>query len=145
MSKAIILLSLSILLFGACKNNNQRAKAPSAAGENARVFKLVSGDTDSSSAAFSLSGITVSFLNTPDSMQTILINGGGKRLVNYIREIDSTETFLPTPYLSIKGKDTMVSFSISHENKQTEFLFNIKNNKATHTKIVDTTYKKGRS
>nr|WP_295872729.1 hypothetical protein [uncultured Chitinophaga sp.] len=142
MNKAIILLSFSVLVLSlvACNQSEQPGNRglggifSSKAGKPV-AFKLQSGHPNSSNASYALSGITVSFEQTADASQTISIRKGAKRLVNYIRATDTAETILPTPYMTINGKDTVITFNI----RQDAFRFKIKDNKATYTKTKDTT------
>ncbi|RBL92752.1 hypothetical protein [Chitinophaga flava] len=142
MNRAIILISFSILSFVACnpateagsqQSNSKGIMSSRVAKPTA--FKLSGGHPDSSNATFALSGITVSFVNTTEALQTISIQQNEKRLINYIRAFDTTEKVLPTPYLTINGKDTVITFNI----RQDAFRFRIKDNKATYTKTRDTT------
>lgn len=140
MYKSIILLSFSVLSFIACNQPGEQGAhtgngSRPGDGSKAVAFKLSKGHRDSSEATYALSGISVSFKNTPDSQQTISILKADKRLINYIRATDTTEKALPVPYLTVNGKDTLVSFSI----RQKDFRFKIKDNKATYTKVIDST------
>lgn len=142
MNKAIILLSFSVLVLSlaACNQSEQPGNRgisgifSSKAGKPV-AFKLQSGHPDSSNASYALSGITVSFEQTADASQTISIKKDAKRLINYIRSTDTAERTLPTPYMTINGKDTVITFNI----RQDAFRFKIKDNKATYTKTKDTT------
>lgn len=142
MNKAIILLSFSVLVLSlaACNQSEQPGNRgiggifSSKAGKPV-AFKLQSGHPDSSSASFVLSGMTVSFDQTADALQTISIKKDEKRLINYIRSADTAEKTLPTPYMTINGKDTVITFNI----RQDAFRFKIKDNRATYTKTKDTT------
>ncbi|MBC9913522.1 hypothetical protein [Chitinophaga varians] len=142
MNKAIILLSFSVLVLSlaACNQSEQPGSSgktgglfTSKAGKPV-AFKLQSGHPDSGRASFVLSGITVSFDQTADASQTISIKKDEKRLINYIRSVDTTEKTLPTPFMTINGKDTVITFSI----RQDAFRFKIKDNRATYTKTKDT-------
>ncbi|WP_343745470.1 hypothetical protein [Chitinophaga sp.] len=144
MNKAIILLSFSVVVLslGACNQSEQPGKLggggffSSKAGKPV-AFKLQSGHPDSGRASFALSGITVSFDQTADASQTISIKKDEKRLINYIRTADTAEKALPTPYMTINGKDTVITFNI----RQDAFRFKIKGNRATYTKTKDSTAK----
>ncbi|NML36954.1 hypothetical protein HHL17_07065 [Chitinophaga sp. G-6-1-13] len=142
MNKAIILLSFSVVVLslGACNQSEQPGNRSSGGIFTSKTgkpvaFKLQSGHPDSSSASFVLSGITVSFDQTADASQTISIKKDEKRLINYIRSADTAEKTLPTPYMTINGKDTVITFNI----RQDAFRFKIKDNRATYTKTKDTT------
>ncbi|MBC9930882.1 hypothetical protein [Chitinophaga qingshengii] len=140
MNKAIILLSFSILSLAACNQADQSGNRGiggifSSQAAKPVAFKLQSGHPDSSQASFVLSGITVSFEQSPDALQTISIRKNEKRLINYIRAVDTAEKMLPTPYMTINGKDTLITFNILED----AFRFKIKDNKATYTKTRDTT------
>ncbi|NLR56548.1 hypothetical protein HGH93_00450 [Chitinophaga polysaccharea] len=95
------------------------------------AFKLISGNTNSDTAVFEQAGITAGIANTGNGMQTIYITQQGKRLINYIRAIDSATTALPTPALVITGTDTLVSFNRQQTNS---FSFKIKNNRGFYMK-----------
>jgi hypothetical protein len=92
-------------------------------------FTLVHGNVNSDSAVFEQAGITAAFTNTR-GMQVIHITRQGKRLINYMRAIDSGATVIPTPSLIIKGGDTSVAVKAGARH----FFFPIKNNKATYVK-----------
>jgi hypothetical protein len=135
------LLLLPILLFS-CQQSAQREAGktnPTAkpARESAPIpFKLISGNTGSDSAVFEAKGITATIVNSSAGMQTIHITQNGKRLINYMRAVDSSITALPAPELIITGTDTSVGFNISSPSAR-KFFFKIKNNRATYTKIAD--------
>lgn len=95
------------------------------------AFKLISGNTNSDTAVFEQAGITARITNTGNGMQTIHITQQGKRLINYMRAIDSATTGLPTPTLVITGTDTLVSFNRQQTNS---FSFKIKNNRGIYMK-----------
>ncbi|NSL88637.1 hypothetical protein ECE50_017480 [Chitinophaga sp. Mgbs1] len=139
--KSIILLSICTCCFFACQQTAEKtdeAKPSAASAAGAKAFKLTGGSKDSARATFTLSGISVAFSNNNDSLpvQTISIRQGDKRLVNYIRAIDSSEKILPTPYLSVQGKDTLISFSVKKAQQQQDFSFKIRDGKATHSKTT---------
>jgi hypothetical protein len=92
-------------------------------------FTLTHGSVNSDSAVFEQAGITAAFTNTR-GMQVIHITRQGKRLINYIRAIDSGATVIPTPGLIIKGGDTSVAVKTGSRH----FFFLIKNNRATYVK-----------
>ncbi|NLR79673.1 hypothetical protein [Chitinophaga eiseniae] len=95
------------------------------------AFKLISGNTNSDTAVFEQAGITAGITNTGNGMQTIHITQQGKRLINYMRAIDSATTALPTPMLVITGTDTLVTFNMQQDNS---FSFKIKNNRGVYMK-----------
>lgn len=97
------------------------------------AFKLISGNTNSDTAVFEQAGITAGIANTGNGMQTIHITQKGKRLINYMRAIDSATAGLPTPTLIITGTDTLVSFNIQQANS---FSFKIKNNRGVYMKSI---------
>lgn len=128
-----ILLLLPVLFFG-CKQPASKSTAEkTAATVNMREvkpqpFDLISGKIESDSAVFEAAGITAAIGNGPNGIQTIHITREGKRLINYMRAIDSTATTIPVPQLIITGTDTAVGFNMG------KMRFNIKNNRATYTK-----------
>lgn len=99
-------------------------------------FKLISGNTESDSAVFEAKGITATIVNSSAGMQTIHITQNGKRLINYMRAVDSSAKAIPLPELLITATDTAVGFNIPSPSAR-KFFFKIKNNKATYTKITD--------
>jgi hypothetical protein len=99
-------------------------------------FSLISGNTNSDSAVFEAAGITASIANSGTGMQTIHITREGKRLINYMRAIDSTVTAIPVPQLIITGTDTVVGLNTDPVTTRKIF-FKIKNNRATYTKTDD--------
>jgi hypothetical protein len=136
------LLLIPILLFGCQQTARQKAPDPAHSDNPATEtkpipFKLISGNTNSDSAAFEAEGITATIVNSQAGMQTIHITQHGKRLINYIRAVDSSNTALPAPELFITGTDTAVGFNLQQPSAR-KFFFRIKNNKAIYTKIADT-------
>lgn len=136
-----IILLIPVLLFGCQQSAHQEtAKAGSSqktATTNTPVpFKLISGNMNSDSAVFEAAGITASIANPSAGMQTIHITQHGKRLINYMRAIDSNAAVIPVPELFITGTDTLVGFNIQQPSAR-KFFFKIKNNKATYTKMTD--------
>ncbi|MBV8255846.1 MAG: hypothetical protein JO154_24840 [Chitinophaga sp.] len=67
-------------------------------------FKLQSGGPSDSAAVYTAANIIIKVENGEDSMQTITISNPQKRLINYIRKIDT----LPSPYLYIYDNDTIL-------------------------------------
>ncbi|PSL50011.1 hypothetical protein CLV51_1011354 [Chitinophaga niastensis] len=140
MHKSLLLLAFTFL---ACNNPEKngapkKINSPAAAHATTKAFKLVSGNTDSAVAVFEMAGISVSFSNAADSMQTIRISQHGKQLINYIRGMDTIAATIPVPQLITEGRDTVVGFNISHQHTSSNLFFKIKNNKATYTKTIDT-------
>ncbi|HVI43611.1 MAG TPA: hypothetical protein VM802_02025 [Chitinophaga sp.] len=135
-----LFLFILVLVVAACRNNSQQRPkgTEKVIPEDARIkdFKLISGGTGLDSAVFTKADITVSFNISPDSTQTIHITQRGKRMINYIRKMDSAEKAIPVPYLSVSGKDTLVGFHIPNQYNNKHFFFKIKNNKATYTKTI---------
>ncbi|HEY9258618.1 hypothetical protein [Chitinophaga sp.] len=135
------LLLLPILLLSCQQPAQQEAGQTNTpakpAKESAPIpFKLISGNAGSDSAVFETEGITAAIVNSSAGMQTIHITQNGKRLINYMRALDSGVTVIPVPELIITGTDTSVGFNIPSPSAR-KFFFKIKNNKATYTKIAD--------
>ncbi|MET3875989.1 hypothetical protein ABIE50_001401 [Chitinophaga sp. OAE865] len=99
-------------------------------------FTLTSGNINSDSAIFEAAGITASIANSGTGMQTIHITREGRRLINYMRAIDTSDTVIPVPQLIITGTDTAVGINTIPATSRKIF-FKIKNNKATYTRIAD--------
>ena len=99
-------------------------------------FTLTSGNINSDSAVFETAGITASIVNSGTGMQTIHITREGRRLVNYMRAIDTSDTVIPIPQLMITGTDTAVGINTAPAGTRKIF-FKIKNNKATYTRMTD--------
>lgn len=89
-------------------------------------FRLISGSTAGDSAVFEAADITTAITNSGAGTQTIHITRQGKRLINYIRAVDSGRIEIPVPQLLIAGTDT--SILLQH------IVFKIKNGKAVHSK-----------
>jgi len=136
-----ILLLLPVLLLSCQQSTQQEAGKTNTSSKPAEEsvsipFKLIGGSTESDSAVFEAKGITASVVNSSAGMQTIHITQHGKRLINYMRAVDSSVTALPVPELIITGTDTSVGFNIPAPSAR-KFFFQIKNNKATYTKIAE--------
>ncbi|SEW27735.1 hypothetical protein [Chitinophaga arvensicola] len=128
------LLLLAVLFIGCTQPASRSAAdkttaATSIANAKPEPFRLISGKTDSDSAVFEAAGITASIANAANGIQTIHITREGKRLINYMRAIDSNATAIPVPQLIITGTDTAVGFNTN------KILFKIKDNRATYTKV----------
>ncbi|MFY0252452.1 hypothetical protein ACDQ55_00710 [Chitinophaga sp. 30R24] len=108
----------------------QKGAQPHHEGAVPVPFKLVSGQKDGDSAAFERGDIKTTFTYEA-GMQTIQLIRQGKRLINYIRAIDSSvsKTF-PVPQLIVDNGDTVVGFSTGN------FFFRIKNNQAIYSKAA---------
>ncbi|MBO9730380.1 MAG: hypothetical protein J7623_17200 [Chitinophaga sp.] len=136
-----ILLLLPVLLFSCQEparqgtNNGTSSAKPSKAAAPV-PFKRIDGSNSRDSAVFEAKGITATIVHSSEGMQTIHITQNGKRLINYMRAIDSNVTTIPVPELLIVGTDTSVGFNISAPSAR-KFFFKIKNNKATYTKTAD--------
>jgi hypothetical protein len=135
------LLLLPILLYSCQQSAQQesgKANSSSTPAKESRAipFKLISGNTGGDSAVFEAKGITAAIVNSSAGMQTIHITQHGKRLINYMRAVDSGAAAIPAPELIITGTDTSVGFNIPSPSAR-KFFFKIKNNKATYTKIAD--------
>ncbi|NIG53106.1 hypothetical protein [Chitinophaga sp. Cy-1792] len=85
-------------------------------------FKLKSGHPGDESTVYTAANITMNVENGADSMQTITISSKDKRLINYIRKVDT----LPSPYLYISEGDTILGLFTA--GKFTAY--KIRNNKA---------------
>jgi hypothetical protein len=132
------LLLLPVLFIGCTQPSStstagKTAAATTRAAVKPKPFRLISGKTDSDSAVFEAAGITAAIANGANGIQTIHITREGKRLINYMRAVDSGATTIPVPQLILTGTDTAVGFNNS------KILFNIKNNRATYTKVDGTT------
>lgn len=140
------LLLLPFLLFSCQQPASEKATTVSStekqAPESAPIpFKLISGNTGSDSTVFEAKGITAIIVNSSAGMQTIHLLQNGKRLINYMRTVDTTAMSIPAPELIITGTDTSVGFSIPAPSAR-KFFFKIKNNSATYTKTNDTVAEK---
>jgi len=133
------LLLLPVLLLGckqpATKTPQEATPANVTGTQTVPVpFSLISGNINSDSAVFEAAGITASIANSGTGMQTIHITREGKRLINYMRAIDSAAATIPVPQLMITGTDTAVGFNTEPAANRKIF-FKIKNNRATYTKM----------
>lgn len=141
MQKTLLLLSVFILSCKqpATKNPSGTASAAMADAQAAPVpFTLTSGDINSDTAVFEVAGITASIVNSGSGMQTIHITREGRRLINYMRAIDTGDTVIPIPQLIITGTDTAVGINTTPAATRKIF-FKIKNNKATYTRSLEET------
>ena len=124
------LLLIPVLFLGCQQQSVKEASRANGSGAATETpFTLVHGNVNSDSAVFEQAGITASFANS-GGMQVIHITRQGKRLINYMRAIDSTNTVIPVPSLIIKGMDTSVEVKAGARH----FFFRIKNNKAIYMK-----------
>ncbi|MBV7532316.1 hypothetical protein [Chitinophaga sp. sic0106] len=95
-------------------------------------FRLKSGSADDSNSVYTAGNIFIKVANGQDSMQTITISKEQKRLINYIRKIDS----LPSYYLYTNAGDTIMALLAG-----TKFTaYRILNNKAV---LLDHFFTKG--
>lgn len=136
MQRTLLLLPVLML---SCKQ--PATKTPSGAAASAIQaapvpFTLTNGNINSDSAVFEAAGITASIANSGAGMQTIHITREGRRLINYMRAIDTIDTLIPVPQLMITGTDTVVAINTAPAGTRKIF-FKIKNNKATYTRLVD--------
>ncbi|MBS0029322.1 hypothetical protein ACTJJ0_16505 [Chitinophaga sp. 22321] len=135
------ILLIPVFLLGCQPTSQQQAAKTSnnpadAASHPPVPFKLIGGDANGDSAVFEAGGITATIVNSPAAMQTIHITQRGKRLINYMRATDSCAAVIPVPALIITETDTVVGFNLQAPSAR-KFFFNIKNNKATYTKMAD--------
>jgi|GEM_PF-1760640 len=135
------ILLIPVFLLGCQQTSQQQAAKTgnSPAGAVPRPpfpFKLIGGDAAGDSAVFEAGGITATIVNSPAGMQTIHITQHSKRMINYMRATDTGAVAIPVPALIITGTDTVVDFNLQQPAAR-KFFFNIKNNKATYTKMAD--------
>ncbi|MEC5142145.1 hypothetical protein [Chitinophaga sp. 212800010-3] len=108
---------------------------------NNQPFRLISGNTAGDSAVFEAADIVTTIANTGSGMQTIHIMRQGKRLINYMRAVDTGNNVIPTPQLHIAGTDTAVVLNVQRKDSSGPIIFKIKNNKATHNRSEKATKK----
>ncbi|MDR6565439.1 hypothetical protein [Chitinophaga ginsengisegetis] len=134
MQRTLLLLPVLIL---SCKQPATKTPQEAASVTETQAvpvpFTVISGNINSDSAVFEAAGITAAIANSGTGMQTIHITREGKRLINYMRAIDSTAKAIPVPQLIITGTDTVVGLSTAPAAARNIF-FKIKNNKATYIK-----------
>ncbi|WP_142683840.1 hypothetical protein [Chitinophaga polysaccharea] len=137
MQRTLLLLPVLIL---SCKQPATKTSSGAAVISDIQAepvpFTLTSGNINSDSAIFEAAGITASIANSGTGMQTIHITREGRRLINYMRAIDTSDTVIPVPQLIITGTDTAVGINTTPATSRKIF-FKIKNNKATYTRIAD--------